>query len=79
MGVDFPIVVYPERDRILKYVSAFYGFSSQNDVSCHISYAHGILVWEPSFGIDSGGTVSFGGVSFQREVFHTDARTLYHH
>lgn len=59
-------------------VYAYYGVSSQNDITAQVSYAHAILAWSPSFSVNSKGAVSFGGVSAQRQVFNGDAFTLYY-
>ncbi|MCI8304886.1 MAG: hypothetical protein HFF52_09755 [Lawsonibacter sp.] len=81
LGIYFPVSLYPnERHvRTLKYIYAYYGVSSQQDITCRVSYAHGKIAWTPSFSVDSSGTISFGGIDLQREVFNGTGFTIYHH
>ena len=62
----------------IDHVYAYYGVSSQTDITCQVSYAHAILAWTPSFSVSSVGTVSFGGIGVQRETFYGTPFTLYH-
>ena len=78
IGAKFPIGVGQQGKIIVDKVYCYYGVSSQKDISCQVSYAHGILSWNPSFSVSSGGTVSFGGVSIRRQTFFGTAFTLYH-
>lgn len=78
IGAAFPIGVGQSGQIIVNNVTCYYGISSQQDVSCQVSYAHAILAWSPSFSVSSGGSVSFGGIGVQRQVFNATAFTLYH-
>lgn len=78
IGATFPIGVGQSGQLIVNNVYCYYGISSQKDVSCQVSYAHAILAWTPSFSVSSGGSVSFGGLGIQRQVFNGTAFTLYH-
>lgn len=78
MGIKFPLGVGQQNQFRIDKVYAYYGVSSQNDITAQVSYAHAILAWSPSFSVNSKGAVSFGGVSAQRQVFNGDAFTLYY-
>ena len=45
-------------------------------IGCKVSYAHAILAWKPSFSVSSGGSVSFGELGIQRQVFNGTAFTI---
>ena len=65
---------------VLEYVYAYYGITTQNDVTCQVAYAHKTLgIGGPSVGIDASATISFsvGIVSSMNEYFGR-AFTLYH-
>lgn len=56
----------------LQFVYAYYGISTQNDVTCQVGYAHKTVgIGDPSVGIDSSGSISFsiGLVSTMNEYF----------
>ena len=78
MGIEFPLGVGQQKQVIIEKVYAYYGVSSQSDITAQVSYAHALLAWNPSFSVNSKGIVSFGGLSIQREVFNGDAFTLYY-
>ncbi len=80
LGAEFDIQAYvPSLNRVstVRRVTLYYGISMQSDVSCQVAYAHGIIAWDPSFSVDTG-SISFGGLSPQREVFSGRSFTLYH-
>lgn len=78
VGAQFQMATELPNAKILKRASCYYGVSSQNDITCQISYAHAKIVWTPGFSIDASGTVSFGGASIQRQVFYASPFTLAH-
>lgn len=78
MGIEFPLGVGQQKRITIDKVYAYYGVSSQQDITSQVSYAHAIIAWNPSFSINSKGAVSFGGLSAQRQVFNGDAFTLYY-
>lgn len=80
LGAEFDIDPYiPSLNcgSSVRHVTLYYGISMQSDVTCQISYAHGIIKWDPSFSVDSG-SVSFGGLVTQREEFFGRSFTLSH-
>ncbi len=79
MGVSMPTDIGDSNFSVeIDHVYAYYGVSSQTDITCQVSYAHAILAWTPSFSVSSVGTVSFGGIGVQRETFYGTPFTLYH-
>lgn len=79
MGVSMPVKIGNNDFGFdLNHVYAYYGVSSQTDITCQVSYAHATLAWTPSFSVSSSGAVSFGGVGVQRETFYGTPFTLYH-
>ncbi len=79
MGVSMPADIGTNDFSLdIDHVYAYYGVSSQTDITCQVSYAHAILAWTPSFSVSSSGSVSFGGVGIQRETFYGTPFTLYH-
>lgn len=79
MGVSMPVKIGNNDFGVeLNHVYAYYGVSSQTDITCQVSYAHAILAWTPSFSVSSSGSVSFGGIGVQRETFYGTPFTLYH-
>lgn len=78
MGIKFPLGVWQQNQVTIEKVYAYYGISSQSDISAQVSYAHAIIAWNPSFSVNTKGAVSFGGLSAQRQVFNGDAFTLYY-
>lgn len=82
MGVSMPVAIAKDDNEyecdVVNHVYAYYGVSSQNDITCQVSYAHAILAWTPSFSVSSSGSVSFGGIGMQRETFYGTPFTLYH-
>lgn len=79
MGVSIPVDIGTNELYFgVNHVYAYYGVSSQTDITCQVSYAHAILAWTPSFSVSSSGSVSFGGIGIQRETFYGTPFTLYH-
>ena len=78
LAVKVPIGIGQQSQVLLTKVYAYYGVSSQSDITCQVSYAHAILAWSPSVSISSSGSISFGGLGVQRQVFNGYAFTLYH-
>lgn len=79
MGVSIPADIGTNDFSLdIDHVYAYYGVSSQTDITCQVSYAHAILAWTPSFSVSSSGSASFGGITIQRETFYGTPFTLYH-
>ena len=79
MGVSMPVKIGTNDFGFeVNHVYAYYGVSSQTDITCQVSYAHAILAWTPSFSVSSSGSVSFGGLGVQRKTFYGTPFTLYH-
>ena len=64
----------------LKNVYAYYGISTQNDVSCQVAYAHKTVgIGDPSVSIDGSGSVSFSiGIISTMNDYFGQIFTLYH-
>lgn len=65
---------------VLKCVYAYYGISTQNDVTCQVGYAHKTLGFGgPNVSIDYSGLISFSvGLASSMETYYGRAFTLYH-
>ena len=64
----------------LKYVYAYYGISTPNDVTCQVGYAHSTVGFgDPSVSIDGSGSISFSvGLISTMDDYYGRAFTLYH-